>query len=52
MRVDDDVAIARQALDHPTVLVGGGEPGVEIEIAPGDLIRITGGHPIDFSRSD
>lgn len=46
------IAIARQALDHPTVLVGGGEPGVEIEIAPGDLIRITGGHPIDFSRSD
>ena len=30
------------ALDHPTVLVSGGRRGLDLEIAPADLVRVTG----------
>lgn len=29
-------------LDHPTVFVSGGRRGLQLEVAPGDLIRATG----------
>ncbi|MDH4178006.1 MAG: aminoacyl-tRNA deacylase [Thermoleophilia bacterium] len=32
------------ALEHATVLVSGGRRGLEIELSPGDLLRLTGGH--------
>lgn len=31
------------ALAHPTVFVSGGRRGLEIELAPGDLLALTGG---------
>ncbi|MEZ0050928.1 Cys-tRNA(Pro)/Cys-tRNA(Cys) deacylase [Mycobacterium sp. MAA66] len=43
------VVIARQALNYDTVLVGGGAVGIEIEIAPQELIRIAGARVVDFS---
>ncbi|MUL79482.1 aminoacyl-tRNA deacylase [Mycolicibacterium sp. CBMA 226] len=42
------VAMARQSFGHDTVLVGGGAAGVEVELAPHDLQRITGAVPIDL----
>ena len=30
------------ALAHPTVFVSGGRRGLDLEIAPGDLVRVTG----------
>ncbi|MFC4784620.1 Cys-tRNA(Pro) deacylase [Nocardioides sp. MAHUQ-72] len=30
------------ALDHPTVFVSGGRRGLDLEIAPADLVRVTG----------
>lgn len=34
--------IDKAALDHPTVIVNGGRRGLQIEIAPGDVIRVLG----------
>lgn len=36
------VAMAQHTLTYDTVLVGGGAAGIEVEIAPHDLQRITG----------
>ncbi|MDQ0735695.1 Cys-tRNA(Pro) deacylase [Arthrobacter agilis] len=35
------VVVDRSALDHPTVFVSGGQRGLDIELAPGDLIAAT-----------
>jgi Cys-tRNA(Pro)/Cys-tRNA(Cys) deacylase len=43
------VVIERRSLDYETVLIGGGVSGVEVEIAPRELIRITGAVPFEFS---
>jgi Cys-tRNA(Pro)/Cys-tRNA(Cys) deacylase len=49
--LDDDipVVVERRALDYETVLVGGGAAGVEVEIAPDELIRITRATVLEFS---
>jgi Cys-tRNA(Pro)/Cys-tRNA(Cys) deacylase len=39
---DIPVVVDRALLDHPTILIGGGAAAVEIEIAPADLVRISG----------
>lgn len=46
-----DIVIARQVLDYETVLIGGGALGIELEIAPHELIRITGARTIEFGAS-
>lgn len=35
--------IDASALDHPTVLVSAGKRGLQVELAPADLIRVTNG---------
>ena len=34
--------VDRTALDHPTVFVSGGRRGLDLEIAPSDLVEVTG----------
>jgi Cys-tRNA(Pro)/Cys-tRNA(Cys) deacylase len=36
------VAVDRRLLDEETILVGGGRSGVEVELAPADLVAATG----------
>lgn len=36
------IALDESALDHPTVFVSGGRRGLDIELAPADLLRLTG----------
>jgi len=36
------VVVDSLLLDYPTVLIGGGAAAIEIEIAPADLVRISG----------
>jgi Cys-tRNA(Pro)/Cys-tRNA(Cys) deacylase len=38
---DITVVVDRLLLDYPTVLIGGGATGIEIELSPADLIRIS-----------
>jgi Cys-tRNA(Pro)/Cys-tRNA(Cys) deacylase len=40
--------IERAALSHPTVLVNGGRRGLQIEIAPSDLVRAIGAKVADL----
>lgn len=40
--------IERAALAHPTVLVNGGRRGLQIEIAPADLVRAVGAKAADL----
>lgn len=42
------------ALGHPTVCVSGGRRGLELELAPADLVRLTGAQvaPIATARGD
>jgi Cys-tRNA(Pro)/Cys-tRNA(Cys) deacylase len=40
--------IERTALAHPTVLVNGGRRGLQIEIAPADLVRAIGAKAADL----
>lgn len=39
------------ALEHPTVLVSGGRRGMDIELAPSDLVAVTGASVFSLSRS-
>jgi Cys-tRNA(Pro)/Cys-tRNA(Cys) deacylase len=36
------VVVDRPLLDYPSILIGGGAAAVEVEIAPADLVRISG----------
>ncbi len=38
------------ALDHPTVFVSAGRRGLEVELAPADLVRLTGAAVAPISR--
>ena len=44
------VVVDRALLDHPTILIGGGAVAVEIEIAPADLMRISGAAATSLTR--
>ncbi|WP_247826804.1 Cys-tRNA(Pro) deacylase [Arthrobacter antioxidans] len=35
------VVVDRSALDHPTVFVSGGQRGLDVELAPADLVAVT-----------
>jgi Cys-tRNA(Pro)/Cys-tRNA(Cys) deacylase len=39
---DITVVVDRLLLDYPTVLIGGGATGIEVELSPSDLVRISG----------
>jgi Cys-tRNA(Pro)/Cys-tRNA(Cys) deacylase len=39
------------ALDHSTIIVNGGRRGLQVELAPGDLLAITGGVSAPLARS-
>ncbi len=41
----------QQALEHPTVFVSAGRRGLDLEIAPADLVRVTGAITEQISRS-
>ena len=40
--------LALQAEQQPTILVSGGKIGTQVEVAPQDLIKITGAHYADI----
>jgi Cys-tRNA(Pro)/Cys-tRNA(Cys) deacylase len=40
--------IERAALSHPTVLVNGGKRGLQIEIAPADLVSVLSAKAADL----
>jgi Cys-tRNA(Pro)/Cys-tRNA(Cys) deacylase len=42
------VFVAREALDHPTVLLNGGRRGLQIEIAPSEIVRVLGATPAEL----
>jgi Cys-tRNA(Pro)/Cys-tRNA(Cys) deacylase len=42
------VFIERAALDHATIIVNGGRRGLQIELAPGDLVRVLGAAAADL----
>src|SRR5262249_14444793 len=42
------VFIAREALSHATVLLNGGRRGLQIEIVPGEIVRLLGAIPADL----
>ena len=43
-----DVLVEAAVLDVPRVFVSAGRPGAELELAPGDLIRVTAARSIDL----
>ncbi len=43
--------VDHSALDHPTVYVSAGRRGLDLEIAPTDLVAVTGATTADISRS-
>ncbi len=45
-----DAVVDRSALDHETVFVNGGRRGLQIELAPGDLIKALNASPADLAR--
>lgn len=42
--------IDASALTHPTVLVSGGRRGLDVELAPADLVRVTGAVTAPIAR--
>ena len=42
------VFVAREALEHPTVLLNGGRRGLQIELDPAELVRVLGATPADL----
>jgi Cys-tRNA(Pro)/Cys-tRNA(Cys) deacylase len=41
--------VSRAALDHVTVLCNGGRRGLQIELAPADLLQATGAQAVDLT---
>ena len=42
------VFIARSALSHPSIIVNGGRRGLQIELAPADLVRVLDASPAEL----
>ena len=45
-----DTVVDSSALEHPTVLVSGGRRGLEVELAPSDLVALTRARTAPISR--
>ena len=39
------------ALDHDTIVVNGGRRGIQLELAPRDLLELTGGRPAKLAAA-
>jgi Cys-tRNA(Pro)/Cys-tRNA(Cys) deacylase len=46
------VIVDAEAMGHPTVAIGGGMRGVNIHIAPTDLVAATKAHVVDISQPE
>lgn len=44
------VYIARQALEHPAILVSAGQRGMDVQLAVSDLLALTGANAVDGAR--
>lgn len=44
------VVVDRSAIDHPTILVSAGRRGLQLELAPTDLLGLTSGSIADIAR--
>ena len=44
------VVIDRPLFDYPTILIGGGATGIEIELSPSDLMIISGAKPESITK--
>lgn len=49
-RTTHPTVLDRTALDHPTVLVSGGRRGLDLELAPADLVAATAATLADIAR--
>ncbi|QIK67818.1 Cys-tRNA(Pro) deacylase [Nocardioides sp. HDW12B] len=49
-RTTHPTVVDRSALDHPTVLVSGGRRGLDLELAPTDLVTATSAVVADIGR--
>ncbi len=43
------VFVAQPALAHPTIIVNGGRRGLQIELAPADLVRVLDATAVELS---
>jgi Cys-tRNA(Pro) deacylase len=46
------VIVDASAVDQPVVAIGGGQRGLNIHLAPADLVRVLGADVVDVSQAD
>ncbi len=45
------VVVDESALDHETIVINGGRRGLQLELSPHDLLRVTGGRTLPIATS-